>query len=42
MNFYESHPEDAAVKAYNAKARCIKKRNMMIVDSCCVEWYELA
>jgi hypothetical protein len=38
----ECHPWDAAVKAFNPNARCIKERNMMIGDSYCNERYELA
>jgi hypothetical protein len=38
----ECHPSDAAVKAFNPNAKCIKSKNMMIGDPVCTERYELA
>jgi len=38
----ECHASDAAVKAFNPNAKCIKSKNMMIGDPYCVERYELA
>jgi predicted metal-binding transcription factor (methanogenesis marker protein 9) len=38
----ECHPMDAAVKAFNPNAKCIKSKNMMIGDPFCTERFELA